>query len=371
MIRFGAKGGILAAALVAAFSCQATAQSVSDYRLPTSEPTPTRAQGPVDRDNPVIVAPRVEPTAGPAPTPTATPSVAPSSTAPRIIAPPPRTATPLRPAPRITVPTPTGPPTASTEPLPAPALALPPSFPPPEANPSASPVATAESATYGWQWPALGGAIGAMLLGAALFWWRRRKEAAEAEIDFEPPVVAPPAAPEPRPIPAPPAPAILFGSDLEIGLETTRLSATLVNATLSYRLTLTNHGSTALSPVAISADMIAAHASLSREQQLGLDGQRLEHRHSVQSLAPGESTVLSGDIRLPLAAIPTIRSGNATIFVPLARFRVEATRELAAPLTETRAFVIGEPAATGNSSLKPFRLDLGPRVYSQVSQRQL
>lgn len=212
-----------------------------------------------------------------------------------------------------------------------------------------------------------------MLLSAALFWWRRRKEAEEAEIDFEPPMVAPPAAPEPlpTPTPAPSAPAILFGSDLEIALETTRMSATLVNATLSYRLTLTNHSSVAMAPVAISADMIAAHASLTREQQLGLDGQRLEHRHSLPTLAPGETTVLSGDIRLPLAAIPTIRSGDATIFVPLARFRVVAARELAAPLTETRAFVIGEPAAPGNSSLKPFRLDLGPRIYSQVSQRQL
>lgn len=215
-----------------------------------------------------------------------------------------------------------------------------------------------------------------LALGGGALWWRRRRELVDAEVEFEPPVVA---APVPQPEPAPQAPpplpepafAAVPASGLGVELEATRLSATLLNTTLLYRLRLTNHGTAPLGPIAVSGDMVAAHASLPVEQQLGLDGQALEPRHQLASLAPGESALLSGDIRLPLAAIRPIRAGTAAFFVPLARFRVEAATGSGAPLVETHTFVVGETPEIANAALRPFRLDLGPRVYSRIGQREV
>lgn len=144
------------------------------------------------------------------------------------------------------------------------------------------------------------------------------------------------------------------------------MSASLMATTLSYHLSLTNHTAFALSALAIEGDMIAAHGTLPPEQQVAQKTQQLELRHALAELAPGETAVLSGDIRVPLALIAPIRAGTAAFFVPLARFRVAA-----GPLIAVQTFVIGEAPETPGAALKPFRLDLGPRTYSKIGQRAL
>ncbi len=158
---------------------------------------------------------------------------------------------------------------------------------------------------------------------------------------------------------------------LEITLAARKMSATLLNTVLNYELVVTNNGDAPLGPVSVGGDMIGAHASLSARSQLEIAGQSIKPLHRLDTLAPGESLTLSGELRLPLAAILPIRNGNASLFVPLARFRVEALRSGAPPLVVSRTFVIGETQANPGAALKPFRLDLGPRLYSQIGQREL
>lgn len=134
--------------------------------------------------------------------------------------------------------------------------------------------------------------------------------------------------------------------------------------TLSYELTITNHTADTLDAVAIEGDMIAAHASLPTEAQIAQPGQRLELRHAAVSLAPGASISFTGDIRVALSAITPIRAGTAAYMVPLARFRVEA-----GALTASQTFVVGEDGGDPKAALRPFRLDLGPRNWSQIGQR--
>lgn len=373
----------------------AAAQSADGYRLPgaTVRPAPG-AQGPVDRDNPVVTtaAPRPAQTPTPAPTPTpaaATTQPAPqpadtASSAPRPVSAAPRQAAPANPAQA------TG---AAAQPQAAP-LPLPGSSAPPAANPAfpsalptvpvpaASPTATPAATASGWFWPWLAG--GAALL-AALFaglWWRRRRADAPLAITFEPPVVAPKQAGEPAPAPvasAGPAPGgdplpqpqlgLAAADGLTIELESRRMNASLVATTLSYVLRVTNHGDRPLTGLAIAGDMIAAHASLPPEAQLATDRHRLEHRHALPALAPGESAEVTGDFRLLLTAINPIRAGNAAYFVPLARLRVEAAQDGAAPLVRVQTWVVGELPEAEGAALKPFRLDLGPRTYSRIGQR--
>jgi hypothetical protein len=214
----------------------------------------------------------------------------------------------------------------------------------------------------------------------ALLWWHRRPR--QSTLDFEPPVVSKPepeplANPEPQPTvaaepapqpPAPPHPAIP-ATGLAIALEARRMNASLVATTLSYTVRLTNHSAEPLSALAVEGDMISAHASLPPEKQIAGSAQRLELRHALVTLEPGESAEFSGDFRLPLASITPIRAGDAAYFIPLARLRVEASQPSGTQMIEVQTFVIGEAPEAAGAALRPFRLDLGPRTYSRLGQR--
>lgn len=147
------------------------------------------------------------------------------------------------------------------------------------------------------------------------------------------------------------------------------MSASLMATTLSYALTLTNSGDEPLLAVMIEGDMISAHASLPAEAQIANDNQRFEPRHALLTLGPGESAEFTGDFRLPLTAVTPIRAGTATYFVPLARLRVEAQTPSGDALVQAQTWVVGELPETPGAALRPFRLDLGPRVYARIGQR--
>ena len=356
-------------------SAAALAQSVSDFKLPPAKSAPApRAPGPVDSDNPVVVTSRPAPTPAPAPTVTQAPTPAPTASG----QPAPARPAPARPAPAPRLGTP-APSTATTPVAPASdaATSAPLAFPSaatvtplPPVAPSVAPVI--EDGGNGLALPLLGGGAALLVALGGLVWWRRRASERELEVAFEPPIVV---QPTPRPTaavpvaPIPPFPApdpIPVVAELAMALEATRLSATLLNTSLLYRLRLTNHTAAPIGPIRVSGDMVAAHATLPVEQQLGLSGQVLEKRHDTPTLAPGESVTLSGEIRLPLAAITPIKAGNAALFIPLARFRAEAPGQSVAHI-----FVVGEAPEIANAALRPFRLDLGPRVYSRIGQREV
>src|SRR5690606_18576273 len=77
--------------------------------------------------------------------------------------------------------------------------------------------------------------------------------------------------------------------------------------------------------------------------------------------------VVSGDFALPLPMIRPIRNGDAALFVPLARLRVIAGGEHAEVIVQTS--VVGQRSQHPGGGLQPFRLDLGPRIYSELAQR--
>jgi hypothetical protein len=362
------------------------AQSASDWRLPgaTVRPAPPGSQGPVDRDNPVVTTsvPRPTQSAAPSPTPSASQPAPTASAAPSPAAS--RTATPraVTPAVRQTgaAANPNAVPAAAT---PTPAnSAIPPSaaatdFP---TLPTTIPTAPASTpavveASSGWYWPWIAGGTALLALIFAGLWWRRRKDNEALPIVFERPVVTPSPAPpvaEPAPVPTlmpEPQLSIEVPGGLGITLEARRMSASLMATTLSYALRLTNTGSEALSGLAVEGDMISAHASLPPEQQIANDGHRLEPRHNLLMLAPGESAEFTGDFRLPLTAVTPIRAGDAAYFVPLARLRVEASNAKGESLVRAQTYVVGELPEAPGAALKPFRLDLGPRTYSKVGQR--
>ncbi len=363
---------------------QQEAGSVYDFRLPPSSPKPSAPlQGPVDTDAPVILPP----TGTPEPVITASPTArppAPSAEAEAPVRPAPQSANPSASAvPAEPSALPSLPPRDPASPLAGDADS-PAMVPPEPAADEPEALAREPGETPLWPWAA-GGA--ALLISVALL-WRRRKPAETlhedeaAEVPVERPVLAPSAPPAlaraPAPVPAPSAPipaprptAAATAAILELALEPLRMSASLIFATLHYRLTLTNRGSAALGPFAIAADMISAHASISQADQLSPDIAALTELHRLPSLQPGETAELTGDIRLPLAAVTPIHSGNARLLVPLVRLRALGGEAQQRIVLGGGNFVVGEPSEVPGGKLRPFRLDLGPRTFSGVAQRKL
>ena len=375
-------GAAALALLLAPGVLAAQTQSVPDFSIPTGRPTNNpRAQGPVDADAPIIRVPGARPSPTPSPVPVTSPTTAPG--VPAGTAPAPRQSTPARtaasvprntaataPSPSVAPPPNTAAPGITPFPLPSTSGA-----PVPTIGTIEPPAAQASSASF-WPWVAGGGGLLALLFAG--LWWRSRRSAEVPQLEFIPPVVKAPAAapvaqptapvalPEPKLGTAPVAPP---QTGLGIALEARRMSASLMATTLSYTLTLTNNGPDTLSALAIEGDMIAAHASLPPEQQIASNHLRLELRHALVTLAPGESAKFSGDFRLPLTALNPIRAGDAAFFVPLARLRVEASTIGGQPLVEVQTYVVGETGDAPGAGLRPFRLDLGPRTYSRIGQR--
>ena len=356
----------LAACLAAACAFAApAAASVSDFRLP--DPSAQQQQQP-DRQGPVapdVPESRVRPT----PTPTA---ARPAADASPVVVPPvldqPAARQPTRAVPPpVTSPRPGQAPaptaastadSASGDPaLPADGTITPAPLPASSAPTVAS---DTEGETSWWLWT-LGALLAFGALGfAAWAWWQRRAAAGPVAV---PQVERPRLAPSPAQGAAAPAPAAPAAEPLQITLEPLRLSLTLINATLSYRLEVANRGASPLEDLRIGADMISAHSSMSREQQLAGPGIGAAPQQRIARLEPGDSQVVEGEFRVPFSQIVPIRQGNAALLLPLARFRLEAAGTSAV----VRTFVVGQPGQ--GTGLQPFRLDLGPRIYPRLSQR--
>lgn len=368
------------------------AQTAPDFSLPRSRPTSSSgAQGPVDDDNPVV---RTAPRPTPAPPPViTTPSPAPSTSTPAetqrrgpsgtLTGPRPAPSTSQRPAPQTAQPG-TAPQTNATDTTPTSSdQPIAPTLPTDIASDSFAlpPVvdSVAPAASTVWYWPWIAGAATLLAAVFGLLWWRRREPALQL-LEFERPIVASPksaaepdaeASPAPGPASASPIlqPAAAIAPGLSINLDARRMSASLMATTLNYVLTLTNTTDQPLSALAVEGDMVAAHGSLPADKQIAGDSQRLELRHALVTLAPGESAEFTGDFRLPLATLVPIRAGDAAYFIPLARWRVEASTAAGTPLVQVQTFVVGELPEQPGGALRPFRLDLGPRTYSRIGQR--
>ena len=389
-----AGGMAIAAPLAPAFG------SVTGFQLPPGD-TP-EAEGPVAEGvappRPVATAtPTPSPTPRPAPTATATPTPTPTAS------PSPTPAPTPTPSPAETRPAPQ--PGATADPEPAPEENAEPEdeateeeLAPPEAEAPGGdvanvpiPAATAESLPasepdsgadgIAW-WPWIGGlALLAMLVGALVagmrFWLRRRRAIPLGIPVVERPRVLPKPAfdPQPRPEPAPapappPAPDEVDEAEsgpLSLAIEVRQLAITLTAATLTYRITLTNSGAGPMTGIAIDGDMISAHSSLSRDDQLANEQSPLEQRHQIEMIPAGRSARVTGEMRLPLPAIRAIHKGEAALFVPLARFRVAAAQGAKGTVIQT--VLVGQRSPRPGGGLQPFRLDFGPRIYPEVTQR--
>ncbi len=381
-VGFSALAIALAAAFVAGDAAHAQdGGSVSDYRLPPPpSPTPSRSPapaGPADPENPIATRPSSAPTASPPvivlpPAPSPTPSSA-ASPAPAQ-RPRPTASQPAQPqtaAPSAT-PSETPFPATDTAPLPAPIATAPAPSPAPTQEETVTPVA-------GTNWlPWIAGLVAALVVAGGILALRRRGRNAPPVEDAEyTPITEPaPSAPAvlskkpaqprpPSPVPAVALPQAAGSEDLALLFTPESLRISLVYATLKYRIDLS--GPATAGPLRVFADMIGAHASVDSRTQLLPDPAAMECVHDVIAGAPAEGPLsFTGDLRLPLDAIPIIRKSGAHFFVPLARLHVTGSDGFEA----RRVFTVGPPGATPQEPLLPIQLD-GAKLVTPLAAREI
>lgn len=398
----------LTATLVAGAGGTAHAQSAGQSGGTWSLPDPTetqnrsRAQGPVDSQNPVVRPTNAAPqpsTSEPPPATTSAPGAVPT-----IAVPPPRPVATRAPAPAPTTattsaplraPAPTSDPTSrASAPTPAPASApsetptpdttagiatSAPSVTPPAQVQAPAPASEAPSA-QGWPVWLWAAPIAALVLGALAFLLRRKRPEPEAE-EYEAetaPVLPPKPRPEPAakpaatvpqpafaPPPEPASPSIAPAAETgpQIAFEPLGMRLSLVYATLRYRITVT--ADDALPAGHMLGDMTGAHGSIPPEQQLAPPPEALAALKPIPPLAAGESLTLTGEVQLPLNAIRPLQRGNASFFVPLLRL-CALFGDDAAPVR--RVFTLG---TAGGDALAPLRLDTGPNEFRDLASREV
>ena len=79
-------------------------------------------------------------------------------------------------------------------------------------------------------------------------------------------------------------------------------------------------------------------------------------------IAPGETVEFAHDVRLPTAQIRTLRQGEAQLYIPLLRVRVQAGSN--GPVART--FLVGTLPDASAKKLQPFRLDEMPQTYRLI-----
>ncbi len=223
--------------------------------------------------------------------------------------------------------------------------------------------------------------LGAIL--AFLFWRRRRSEAMPMEMEGpslamgvrkvitegEPEAIpvkdAPKAPAKEKPAPKPtlePKPTVAAAraapphtsqqpARLDISLDVTAASRSVMMFTIHFRIDISNRSNRAVRDLNIAAQMAFAQRGASNGAPIA-SGQPVG---TLERIGPQQSRSIAGSLTLPLAELKTIHQGSKPLFIPL----IHVTSEGPDQPIENLSFVVGSPSASSTGRVHPLTLD-GP-----------
>jgi len=159
-----------------------------------------------------------------------------------------------------------------------------------------------------------------------------------------------------------PAPARIDRA-LDVVLEVTGATRSVMMFTLHYRLTLSNRTGQAINDVNVAALLACARRGTANAAAPGA-AQRLER---IERISPHQNLALTGNVQLPLSEIAPLYQGQVPMFIPLVHVTLESEGQSAL----TRSFVIGTPNAAGTGRLHPILLDTPPGSISGLSAQRI
>jgi hypothetical protein len=203
------------------------------------------------------------------------------------------------------------------------------------------------------------------LLALAFLFRRRRRSAliAEAVVEVEAPVAAPapapapPAEPEPRPW-------------LELRLKAEKAQATLTETVVQFELEIENSGKTAARNLRIDVKMF--NAGQEQDQEIGAffrTAGRQSTKLNLPGIAAGQVGAIRGEVAMPRDEMRAVVLENKYLFIPM--IAVNALYDWGEGETgqTARSYVVGRELEQ-NEKMGAFRVDLGPRVWRTIGQRQ-
>jgi hypothetical protein len=293
---------------------------------------------------------------------------------PTIAAPPPVVTTPQQrpaatppeargpaPAPRTAVPAPQLAPSQSPAPVsaaPGPQVQPAPEAPAAKAAPAPAP----ESSAFPWLY-AIPAALLA-LLAFALFRRRRRSaEIVEAVESVEPEVSSRAhigARPEPMPRPW-----------LELELKAERLASTDAESVVQFELEIVNSGTAPARNLRVDVKMF--NAGQEQDKEIGAFF-RVAGRESTKCSLPGvrpDTTVaIRGEVAMARADMRAVVLENKYLFIPVIAVNVLYDWGDGRTGQTSKSYVVGRELEQPSDKMGAFRVDLGPRIWRTVGQRQ-
>ncbi|HEX9933462.1 MAG TPA: hypothetical protein VGB08_11525 [Allosphingosinicella sp.] len=235
--------------------------------------------------------------------------------------------------------------------------------PPAEATPEAAEPAPAPAADGRPLWHyMIPGAL--LVIGLAFLLRRRRRSAAAAAASVaEPePIAAAPPAPRPVPVPRP---------WLEIELKAERAVSTDEETSLEFELVLHNTGKSPARNIRLNAKMF--NAGKEQDKEIGAffrakgEGRKT---HTLGDLPGDEQGLVQGTVSMPREEMRALRVNDQLLFVPVLAVNVIYDWGEGRTGQTSKSYVIGRELGADSEKMGAFRLDLGPRIYRTVGQRQ-
>ena len=370
-------GGVVSALLLCAVSTAHAQEGATTNSSTNSTNSPGPVLGPPGLQD-FQLEPRERLVTQPTPQPQASP---PADAQPRKQARPEQPAearpTPPRPAetrraPAAAPPVPATPETETVPPItadsdagPAPSLETP-IAPLPDSQAQTEPVSTAEGESW---WLYAIPLVGLLVLGAALL--RRRRRVAEQPAPEEP--VAAPATPTAdRPADAPPRAERAPRPWLELDLKAQRASFTDTEWVVQFELTVANTGT--VSARNLKIDVMLFNAGKEQDKEIGAffrTAGRDSTKLALPTLEAGRTGIIDGEVAMPLAEMRAMKLNNQTLFIPVVGVNaLYDWGEEGSSGQTAKSYIVGRELQEPSEKMGAFRLDLGPRVWRTVGQRQ-
>ncbi|MEA3013389.1 MAG: hypothetical protein QOD42_1934 [Sphingomonadales bacterium] len=314
--------------------------SIQPRQRIVTQPPPTQAQPPTIAAPPPVATTPQQRSAAARPTPEARgPAAAP---APRQAAPAPQSVPAATPAPAA--------PGPQAQPGPATPAA------------KAAPTPAPESSAFPWAY-AIPAALLA-LLGFALFRRRRRRaEIGEAVEAMAPEVTARAAiGARPEPVPRP---------WLELELKAERLASTDAESVVQFELEIVNNGTAPARNLRVDVKMF--NAGQEQDKEIGAFF-RIAGRESTKCSLPGvraDTTVaIRGEVAMARADMRAVVLENKYLFIPVIAVNILYDWGDGRTGQTSKSYVVGRELEQPSAKMGAFRVDLGPRIWRTVGQRQ-
>jgi hypothetical protein len=162
---------------------------------------------------------------------------------------------------------------------------------------------------------------------------------------------------------------------VEIVFKPAKAEATQSGASVHYDLIVKNLGSQPAKSVAIEARMFNADSR--QEKEIGaFFSNPAQERLAAKpfEIPPRSQAKLSRSVALDASQMRAVTIQGRRLFIPMVAFNILYEWEDADGRIEngqtSRCYVVGREPETPNAKMGAFRLDLGPRIYRSVGQRQ-